>query len=753
MMAGCMLVLAAGHAQVTTPANQPLNPGDFVGWDNTVTNDPLEIRHNANQPIQWYTNNVHRMVLTPTLVNQNWAWYQQNNLNLSGHLGIGNPVPQRPLTYLHLNSASLTGITVGYRPWMRVGVFSTQGSDGLYAGMRSRSGQTQGVVNWSDDTGADPLSFVFTSTPDNTSVANTLDGLEIARMVAAPNGNEGYMGVGDFFTAGAVPTERFHVLNGRVRVEGLPNDTEHSGAYKVMVVDDAPAPSAERGVVKWRTPSALWATDCRWRMNTGVNNHLSTAFGAADPNCPDAVDAVAIGLDLSGIPAPNGKLTVLTNNRKYGIDVAQVTSTSTGSGINVVVNGPFNTPRGIEVESRKGAVANADNRGVFATAISTGAAGEDFNFGVFGVAQGPVKRSRGVHGESSGATYFGIGGEFISNDDSEYAAGAEGYVTGGQFTADGLWGYSVSNADVSSGVRGLVATPSPSGANKRYNGVMGVSLVTPAATQRACGVYGDAPTVTDSWAIYSNGSQFSTTTGTWSTSDASLKLNIRPVENAMDVLMRMDPKTYAFDTEGFPHLNLATEDQIGFIAQDLEQVIPSMVRDVYIPAELDSAGQVVHASMTIKAVNTEGITPLIVAAMKEQNAVIEELRAQLSELREQVAACCANPDGNRALQQPTGAVEELPGTMPAATDGLLRIVPNPFSEPPTVHYTLERGGRAQLMVHGGDGRGLRVLHEATMEPGNYQLVWDTNALAPGMYYVTLLLDGQPVVEKAVKVAR
>jgi hypothetical protein len=43
-MAGCVLVLGAGHAQVTTPFNQISNPGDFVGWDNTVTNDPLMIR-------------------------------------------------------------------------------------------------------------------------------------------------------------------------------------------------------------------------------------------------------------------------------------------------------------------------------------------------------------------------------------------------------------------------------------------------------------------------------------------------------------------------------------------------------------------------------------------------------------------------------------------------------------------------------------------------------------------------------------
>ncbi|MBX2972945.1 MAG: hypothetical protein KF797_07575 [Flavobacteriales bacterium] len=78
-------------------------------------------------------------------------------------------------------------------------------------------------------------------------------------------------------------------------------------------------------------------------------------------------------------------------------------------------------------------------------------------------------------------------------------------------------------------------------------------------------------------------------------------------------------------------------------------------------------------------------------------------------------------------------------------------MPNPFNEPPTVYYTLERAGRMQLLVNSADGRDLKVLHEATQEKGDYQFQWDTNALVPGMYYVTLLLDGKPVVKKAVKV--
>ncbi|MBL7940300.1 MAG: hypothetical protein JNL43_13140 [Flavobacteriales bacterium] len=46
-----------------------------------------------------------------------------------------------------------------------------------------------------------------------------------------------------------------------------------------------------------------------------------------------------------------------------------------------------------------------------------------------------------------------------------------------------------------------------------------------------------------------------------------------------------------------------------------------------------------------------------------------------------------------------------------------------------------------------------LLHEATLQAGDYQYEWDTTNLAPGMYYVTLLLDGQPLVKKAVKVTR
>jgi hypothetical protein len=44
-----------------------------------------------------------------------------------------------------------------------------------------------------------------------------------------------------------------------------------------------------------------------------------------------------------------------------------------------------------------------------------------------------------------------------------------------------------------------------------------------------------------------------------------------------------------------------------------------------------------------------------------------------------------------------------------------------------------------------------VLEDAQMPAGEYQYAWYTADLSPGIYYVTLLLDGEPVVKKAVKV--
>lgn len=157
LMAACMLVLAPLHAQVTVPSNQISNPGDFVGWDNTVTNDPLMIKHEANQPIDWYTRAIHRMRLNPN------ASYHIGSVlfgtqNASGFLGISpnnslwNPVNSPgPFTRLHLHDGSSFVQQTGYRPQMRNGITLTGNSDQSYIGHKfAGDDNTDFVIQWSD---------------------------------------------------------------------------------------------------------------------------------------------------------------------------------------------------------------------------------------------------------------------------------------------------------------------------------------------------------------------------------------------------------------------------------------------------------------------------------------------------------------------------------------------------------------------------------------------------------------------------
>ena len=85
-------------------ANNNGGAGSFLGW-NAGANQILEVRNNANQPIQFRTDNILRMRLLETNTTQTIGSYA--NQNISGNLGIGlfntNNVTT-PWSLLHLDS-------------------------------------------------------------------------------------------------------------------------------------------------------------------------------------------------------------------------------------------------------------------------------------------------------------------------------------------------------------------------------------------------------------------------------------------------------------------------------------------------------------------------------------------------------------------------------------------------------------------------------------------------------------------------
>ncbi|MCC6541613.1 MAG: hypothetical protein IT225_05290, partial [Flavobacteriales bacterium] len=133
-----MLAAIWGHAQVTTPSNSPFS-GDYVGCDGGTT-FPLEVRHNGNYPIQWYTDSLQRMQLYPNVspvINGYPALPRNGSLVLS-NLDAGFAPARVPFSRLHLidvggnTNANFIAAEVGFRSWMRNGVTFTGNSDQSY---------------------------------------------------------------------------------------------------------------------------------------------------------------------------------------------------------------------------------------------------------------------------------------------------------------------------------------------------------------------------------------------------------------------------------------------------------------------------------------------------------------------------------------------------------------------------------------------------------------------------------------------
>jgi Chaperone of endosialidase len=111
-----------------------------------------------------------------------------------------------------------------------------------------------------------------------------------------------------------------------------------------------------------------------------------------------------------------------------------------------------------------------------------------------------------------------------------------------------------------------------------------------------------------------NGSTFGnyTTTGWAHSSDARLKTNVKPVTSALSKVKQINGVYYNWKDSKAP------KNQIGFLAQDLEKVLPEAV-----VVDADGAYSVVYGN----------VTPLLVEGMKEQQLLIEELKKQVEALK------------------------------------------------------------------------------------------------------------------------
>lgn len=152
-----------------------------------------------------------------------------------------------------------------------------------------------------------------------------------------------------------------------------------------------------------------------------------------------------------------------------------------------------------------------------------------------------------------------------------------------------------------------------------YNGGTVANIVAAGTTAGTWGLYSYATTL--GYAAYFSGNIYCT--GSYLPSDEKLKENIQPIENSLDKIMQLDVMTYHYKTSEFPEMNLPTDRQNGFIAQNLENVFPELVK--FNPEKMEQP-------VDFKAVNYVGLIPVLTAAMQEQQALIEKMQTKINEL-------------------------------------------------------------------------------------------------------------------------
>ncbi len=224
---------------------------------------------------------------------------------------------------------------------------------------------------------------------------------------------------------------------------------------------------------------------------------------------------------------------------------------------------------------------------------------------------------------------------------------------------------------------------------------------------------------TGGYALYVNGTTYCTS-GSWTASDKRYKKEIETIESALEKVKSMRGANYEFNTSKFKNKDFSEEKQYGFIAQELKEVLPELVKQ-------DEDG--------FYAVNYDGVIPVLVEAIKElekENSKIEKLEAEIAELKE-LLTTNSTQNGNNTTSLEGEAI-------------LYQNNPNPFSQQTEIQYFLsDKINNAAILIFDMNGKQLKSYELSSR--GNSKLHINGGEFIAGMYIYSLIADGKIIDTK------
>ena len=127
--------------------------------------------------------------------------------------------------------------------------------------------------------------------------------------------------------------------------------------------------------------------------------------------------------------------------------------------------------------------------------------------------------------------------------------------------------------------------------------------------------------------------------GVISTSDATLKTNIQPLQYGLNEVLKLKPVSFEWKKEKIGALevpNNLKETKLGFIAQDLHEILPEVVETTEWKELEENPNNLVEKEMPILGVSYSEIIPVTVKAIQEQNSEIIRLKEKIRLLKNKI---------------------------------------------------------------------------------------------------------------------